>query len=77
MPVEIEGEERKRLLETEEYQERMEESPFLYLTCDLPQPPLFKDEKKENIIPQVKMIFSSLIDLLTTNCFFYMFLIYI
>lgn len=31
----------------------MEESPFLYLTCDLPQPPLFKDEKKENIIPQV------------------------
>ncbi|ROT62425.1 putative U4/U6.U5 tri-snRNP-associated protein 2 [Penaeus vannamei] len=33
----------------------MEESPFLYLTCDLPQPPLFKDEKKENIIPQVSL----------------------
>ena len=48
-------EERKKLLETEEYMENVEESPFLYLTCDLPQPPLFKDEKKENIIPQVSV----------------------
>lgn len=55
LPVEIDEKERNRLLETEEYQMRMEESPFLYLTCDLPQPPLFKDEKKENIIPQVRM----------------------
>ena len=35
------------------YQEGTEEIPFLYLTADLPPPPLFKDELKENIIPQV------------------------
>lgn len=55
LPVEIDEKERNRLLQTEEYHEKMEESPFLYLTCDLPQPPLFKDEKKENIIPQVSL----------------------
>ncbi|XP_063603203.1 ubiquitin carboxyl-terminal hydrolase 39-like [Penaeus indicus] len=55
LPVEIDEKERNRLLKCEEYQEKMEESPFLYLTCDLPQPPLFKDEKKENIIPQVSL----------------------
>ena len=37
----------------DEYQEKVAESPFLYLTCDLPPPPLFKDEFRENIIPQV------------------------
>ncbi len=31
----------------------MTESPFLYLTTELPPPPLFKDEHHENIIPQV------------------------
>ncbi|MPC26846.1 U4/U6.U5 tri-snRNP-associated protein 2 [Portunus trituberculatus] len=55
LPVEIDEKDRNRLLETEDYQMKMEESPFLYLTCDLPQPPLFKDEKKENIIPQVSL----------------------
>ena len=30
----------------------MEESPFLFLTSELPPPPLFKDEFHENIIPQ-------------------------
>ncbi|KAK8735495.1 hypothetical protein OTU49_005414 [Cherax quadricarinatus] len=55
LPVEIDEKERNRLLQSEEYQVKMEESPFLYLTCDLPQPPLFKDEKKENIIPQVSL----------------------
>ena len=33
------------------YQEVTEELPFLYLMADLPPPPLFKDELKENIIP--------------------------
>lgn len=30
-----------------------EKSQFLYLTCDLPPPPLYPDEQRENIIPQV------------------------
>lgn len=45
--------EKKSLLATAEYQEVITESPFLYLTCDLPPPPLFIDEFRENIIPQV------------------------
>ena len=31
------------------------ESRFLYLTCDLPPPPLYLDEFKESIIPQVPL----------------------
>jgi U4/U6.U5 tri-snRNP-associated protein 2 len=31
----------------------MEEIPWLYLTCDLPPPPLYPDELQENIIPQI------------------------
>jgi len=31
------------------------DSHFLYLTLDLPPPPLFKDEMRENIIPQVPL----------------------
>ena len=37
----------------------MEEIPFMYLTCDLPPPPLYPDDTQENIIPQVP-IFSIL-----------------
>ncbi|XP_076062038.1 ubiquitin specific protease 39 [Oratosquilla oratoria] len=55
LPVTADSKEKERLMSTREYDERMEESPFLYLTCDLPQPPLFKDEKKENIIPQINL----------------------
>lgn len=42
-----------KLLETEEYQETCAETPFLYLTCDLPPPPLYPDGLQENIIPQI------------------------
>jgi|SRR6218665_412001 len=35
--------------------ETMEEIPFMFLTCDLPPPPLFPDELRENIIPQVPL----------------------
>ena len=35
------------------FSERMEEMPWLYLTCDLPPPPLYPDEMRENIIPQI------------------------
>ncbi|XP_053601439.1 ubiquitin carboxyl-terminal hydrolase 39 [Plodia interpunctella] len=42
-------------LTSEEYNEMITESPFLYLTCDLPPTPLFTDEFRENIIPQVNL----------------------
>ncbi|CAG9783228.1 unnamed protein product [Diatraea saccharalis] len=42
-------------LNSEEYSEMITESPFLYLTCDLPPTPLFTDEFRENIIPQVNL----------------------
>lgn len=52
-PLELEESQRSELLNTLEYRETITESPFLYLTCDLPPPPLFKDQFTENIIPQV------------------------
>lgn len=54
-PVDLEEKVRQKMLLTEEYAETETESPFLYLTCDLPPPPLFKDEILENIIPQVNL----------------------
>jgi len=38
-----------------EYDWKVTESPFLFLTSELPPPPLFKDEYDENIIPQVSL----------------------
>jgi len=38
-----------------EEEERVEDTTFLYLTCDLPPTPLFKNEMMENIIPQVNL----------------------
>ncbi|WAQ96582.1 SNUT2-like protein [Mya arenaria] len=52
-PLEMAEHEKQKLLLTPEYQEREEEMPWLYLTCDLPPTPLFPDELQENIIPQV------------------------
>ncbi|KFO65116.1 U4/U6.U5 tri-snRNP-associated protein 2, partial [Corvus brachyrhynchos] len=49
------GEEKEQLLQNSEYQERMVESTFLYLTLDLPTAPLYKDEKEQLIIPQVPL----------------------
>ena len=40
---------------TGEYDWTAKESPFLYLTCELPPPPLFRDEHYNNIIPQVSL----------------------
>lgn len=48
-------EEKEALLMTEEYQEQMSESTFLFLTLDLPTAPLYKDEKEQLIIPQVPL----------------------
>lgn len=55
-PLELEESQRSELLHTVEYGETVTESPFLYLTCDLPPPPLFKDQFTENIIPQVSRL---------------------
>lgn len=52
--TDLNDKEKKSLLATAEYQEVETESPFIYLTCDLPPPPLFIDEFRENIIPQVR-----------------------
>ncbi|XP_059060298.1 U4/U6.U5 tri-snRNP-associated protein 2 [Achroia grisella] len=50
------GEEAAKVdLNSEEYNEMITESPFLFLTCDLPPTPLFTDEFRENIIPQVNL----------------------
>lgn len=54
-PIELEEEQKAALMQMDEYQEKSTDSPFLYLTCDLPPPPLFKDEFRENIIPQVNL----------------------
>ena len=53
IPVELKEEEKAKLAATDEYAEHVEETQFLYLTCDLPPPPLYPDEMQENIIPQV------------------------
>jgi U4/U6.U5 tri-snRNP-associated protein 2 len=45
----------KELMKQEEYQEKASSSPFLYLSLDLPPPPLFQDELEKNIIPQVAL----------------------
>lgn len=54
-PSNLDDIQRRLLMATAEYQETMETSKFLYLTCDLPPTPLFQDEFKENIIPQVHL----------------------
>lgn len=56
MPTEVSDEAKKaELLATGEYDWKVSESPFLYLTCELPPPPLFRDEHYNNIIPQVSL----------------------
>lgn len=44
------------LISPEDYLEKVEEKPFLFLSVDLPSPPLFRDELKESIIPQVPLM---------------------
>ncbi|XP_022653381.1 U4/U6.U5 tri-snRNP-associated protein 2-like isoform X1 [Varroa jacobsoni] len=38
-----------------EYEVKEEKMPFMYLTVDLPSQPLFRDDQRENIIPQVPL----------------------
>jgi U4/U6.U5 tri-snRNP-associated protein 2 len=54
LPTDVTDEAKKaELLASKEYEWSVTESPFLYLTCELPPPPLFRDEHYNNIIPQV------------------------
>ncbi|VDM48592.1 unnamed protein product [Toxocara canis] len=55
MPVETTEEERRTLSQSDEYQEKMKDLPFVYLTLDLPAAPLYRDELMQNIIPQVPL----------------------
>jgi U4/U6.U5 tri-snRNP-associated protein 2 len=55
IPVSKSIDEKLQLMLTPEYRESASESQFLYLTLDLPAPPLFKDELQANIIPQVPL----------------------
>ncbi|CAF1356010.1 unnamed protein product [Adineta steineri] len=54
-PIDMSEDEKRKLLSTEEYREYDEETPYLFLSVDLPPPPLFRDEHKESIIPQVPL----------------------
>ena len=47
--------EKAAMLNSGAYEEVVEDTQFLYLTCDLPPMPLYPDELKENIIPQVPL----------------------
>ncbi|XP_050390998.1 U4/U6.U5 tri-snRNP-associated protein 2 [Patella vulgata] len=51
--VDLTDQEKAQLMLTPDYKETIEEIPWLYLTCDIPAPPLYPDELRENIIPQV------------------------
>ncbi|CAI5451486.1 unnamed protein product [Caenorhabditis angaria] len=55
IPSEDSEEERRHKLSLPEYQETSSETPFLYLTLDLPPPPLYRDVQLQNIIPQVPL----------------------
>lgn len=55
LPLDKTYDEKLQLMLQDEYKEKSETLPFLYLTLDLPAQPLFKDELGENIIPQVPL----------------------
>ncbi|KAF5394776.1 Ubiquitinyl hydrolase 1, partial [Paragonimus heterotremus] len=55
MPVSLSEEEKTSLADNPEYMMSVTETKFFYLTCDLPPPPLYLDEHKESIIPQVSL----------------------
>jgi len=54
-PVDATDAEKRQMLASPEFQSKVSESPFIFLSLDLPAPPLFKDDVEENIIPQVSL----------------------
>ncbi|KAA0183645.1 U4/U6.U5 tri-snRNP-associated protein 2, partial [Fasciolopsis buskii] len=55
LPVNLTAEEKLALADSPEYMLTTADIKFFYLTCDLPPPPLYLDEFKESIIPQVSL----------------------
>jgi len=55
LPADLDGFRKLEAQQSGEYEWKVDESPFLFLTSELPPPPLFKDEFHENIIPQVSL----------------------
>nr|CDS26550.1 u4:u6.u5 tri snrnp associated protein 2 [Hymenolepis microstoma] len=55
MPVNLTQVQKEQYENNPEYMPHVMESRFLYLTCDLPPAPLYLDEFKESIIPQVPL----------------------
>lgn len=73
IPAEDTDEEKYMKLRMPEYQEKVIESPFLYLTLDLPSAPLYRDVQLQNIIPQVPLStllekFDGKTEKVLTNC---------
>jgi len=62
---EVTESERLALEQSGAYEEKVEENQFLYLTCDLPPMPLYPDELKENIIPQVSFWLAEIVAIVT------------
>jgi len=55
LPTDLDAKRSAELQASGDYDWKITESPFLFLTSELPPPPLFKDEFHENIIPQVSL----------------------
>ncbi|ULU08004.1 hypothetical protein L3Y34_019221 [Caenorhabditis briggsae] len=55
IPAEDTEEEKYRKMHLPDYQEKVSEKPFLFLTLDLPAAPLYRDVQLQNIIPQVPL----------------------
>ncbi|KAF1766936.1 hypothetical protein GCK72_006894 [Caenorhabditis remanei] len=55
IPAEDTDEEKYMKMRMPDYQERVSEKPFLFLTLDLPAAPLYRDVQLQNIIPQVPL----------------------
>jgi len=55
IPVDLSREDKRKYALTDEYQTKQEHVKYFYLTCDLPPPPLYKDEMESTRIPQVSL----------------------
>ncbi|KAF1628359.1 UNVERIFIED_CONTAM: U4/U6.U5 tri-snRNP-associated protein 2, partial [Eudyptes robustus] len=55
LPVNVSEEARITLSETDEFKEKSTDVPFLSLSMDLPDAPLYRDELMQNIIPQIPL----------------------
>lgn len=54
-PADCTEDQARALLHLPAYREVTKEFPFLYLSMDLPPPPLYRDTQMENVIPQIPL----------------------